>query len=56
MITLKSNPIPTGWAAHKLANNNTKKFSLCCEDSRPHIRFSNLGSGKGIAGPQGVSL
>ena len=24
-ITIKSNPIPTGWVIHKLENNNTKK-------------------------------
>jgi len=24
-ITVKSNPIPVGWATHKLENNNTKE-------------------------------
>ena len=24
-ITIKSNPVPTGWAAHKLENNDTQE-------------------------------
>ena len=28
---------------HKLENNYTKKFSHCCESSRAHNRFPNLG-------------
>ena len=28
---------------HKLENNNTKKFSHCCEGSEPHVRLPSLG-------------
>ena len=28
---------------HKLENNNTKKFSHCCEGSQPHVRLPSLG-------------
>ena len=33
----------TEQTTHKLENNYTKKFSHCCESSRTHNRFPNLG-------------
>ena len=39
----KIKSILTRWAAHKVENNNTKKFSHCCECSEPHIRLPSKG-------------
>ena len=39
-ITIKSNPIPGGWATHRLEKINTKEV---CESSEPHIRLPSLG-------------
>ena len=40
-ITIKSNPIPGGWATHRLEKINTKEV---CESSEPHIRLPSLGT------------
>ena len=48
-ITIKSNPIPIGWAAHKLENNTTKevlslfwKFWDPCQASQPRDLAKDL--------------
>ena len=41
---------------HQLENNHTKKFSHCCQGSRPHIRLPNLGAWKRDWKPQGIWL
>ena len=62
-ITVKSNPIPTGWVTHRLENIKPKKFSLCCEGSEPRIRLPNWRSDRsgnpresGLEGQQDLIL
>ena len=50
---LKSNPITTGWATHKLQNNNTKEVLPLLWRSEPH---SSLGIQQGTRNPQGIWL
>ena len=45
-ITIKSNPIPTGWVTHKLENNNTKKITHHCEGLELHVRLLAWGPKK----------
>ena len=50
-IEIKSNPIPAGWATHRLEKNNTKKG---CESSKPTSDFPAWGSGERAMNPQGI--
>ena len=40
---IKSNPIPTGWATHKLKNNYTTELSHRSESSELHVRLPSMG-------------
>ena len=42
-ITIKSNPITTGWVTHKLENIIPLKSTHWSEGSEPHVRLPNLG-------------
>ena len=56
-IMIKSNPIPTGSAAHKLENDNTKEvFPLFQKFWDPTSGFPAWVSGKGTGNPQGIRL
>ena len=42
-ITIKSNPITTGWVTNKLRTIIPQKSTLWSEGSEPHVRLPNLG-------------
>ena len=55
-ITIKSNPIHTGWVTHKLENNNTKKITHHCEGLELHVRLLAWGPNKGTGNLQRIWL
>ena len=56
-IMIKSNPKPTGLAAHKLENDNTKEvLPLLWKFWAPTSGFPAQGSGKGTGNTQGIRL
>ena len=54
-VTIKANPIPAGWAAHKLENNYTTEFSDRSENPESRIGFQSgeSATGGGASGESG---